>query len=62
MWCETEGGTMSDRKICPLMSDSRGSSSARGRTAPRLPRTLMGETLWYCEMIEGHPNETRGRS
>jgi len=63
MWCETEGGTMSDRKICPLMSDSRGVVLCQGKNcAAAYPRTLMGETLWYCEMIEGHPNETRGRS
>jgi len=63
MWRENEGGTMSERKICPLMSDSRRVVLCQGKNcAAAYPRTFMGETLWYCELIEGHPIEIQGRS
>jgi len=45
------------------MSDSRRVVLCQGKNcAAAYPRTLMGETLWYCELIEGHPGETQGRS
>ena len=54
---------MSDRKIYPPMSNSRRVVLCQGKNfAAAYPCTLMGETLWCCELIEGHPGETRGRS
>jgi len=59
MWREREDGTMTERKICPIMSDSRGIIYCQGKhCAAAYPRRLVGETFWICEIIEGHPHET----
>jgi len=55
MWTEQADGTMSVRKICPIMSDSRGIIYCQGKNcAAAYPVSLMGEIFWVCELIEGH--------
>jgi hypothetical protein len=55
MWREDTGtGRMSTRKICPVMSDSRGRVLCQGCNCySAYPRLLMGETLWFCTIIDG---------
>ncbi len=61
MWHEHPDGKMGTRKICPVMSDSRGKVLCQGKNCTAAyPRHLMGDTLWYCEIIEGHPPTDEG--
>jgi hypothetical protein len=55
MWHELESkGQMSERKICPIMSDSRGRVLCQGRNCyAAYPQVLMTETLWFCRIIDG---------
>ncbi|MDO9035869.1 MAG: hypothetical protein Q7U51_11775 [Methanoregula sp.] len=55
MWHEqTETGHMSERKICPIISDSRGSVLCQGRNCyAAYLRILMAETCWFCTIIDG---------
>ena len=55
MWHELEGPLeMSERKICPIMSDSGGRILCQGRNCySAYPWVLMGETLWFCTIIDG---------
>jgi hypothetical protein len=56
MWREQENGHMTDRKICPIMSEPRGIVLCQGKNcAAAYPRNLKGEVFWFCELIEGHP-------
>lgn len=56
MWREQEDGTMIERKICPVMSDSRGMVLCQGRNcAAAYSRELMAGTFWCCRIIEGYP-------
>jgi len=62
MWREDViAGKMDNRKICPVMSRPQGIVLCQGKNcAAAYPRNLMGETLWYCEIIEGHPSQGEG--
>ena len=55
MWPELDNnGQMVDRKICPIMSDSRGRVMCQGLNCyAAYPRVLMSETLWFCTIIDG---------
>ena len=54
MWRELPGNRMTDRKICPVMSDSRGVVMCQGmQCAAAYTRQLQGETRWYCIMVDG---------
>ena len=55
MWRELDNnGQMSDRKICPIMSDSRGRILCQGLNCyAAYPQVLMSETLWFCTIIDG---------
>ena len=57
MWHEQDQtGQMDVRKICPIISDSRGRILCQGRNCyAAYPRVLMGETLWFCTIIDGPP-------
>jgi hypothetical protein len=59
MWREQENGHMTDRKICPIMSEPRGIVLCQGKNcAAAYPRNLKGEVFWFCELIEGHPPQS----
>jgi len=55
MWHELADGTMQERKICPIMSEPTGIVLCQGSNcAAANCRRLDGETIWFCELIEGH--------
>ncbi|MDI9633611.1 MAG: hypothetical protein QFX32_06090 [Methanolinea sp.] len=56
MWRENGDGTMSPRRICPLMSDSRGIVLCQGKNcaAAYSVRARDGEA-WYCAILEDEP-------
>jgi len=50
---------MTDRKICPIMSEPRGIVLCQGKNcAAAYSRNLKGEVFWFCEIIEGHPPQS----
>ena len=55
MWREIQPGSrMDERTICPVMSDSKGKILCQGKGCyAAYPRNLMGETLWFCTIIDG---------
>ena len=55
MWHELDNnGQMIDRKICPIMSDSRGRILCQGLNCyAAYPQVLMSETFWFCTIIDG---------
>lgn len=55
MWRENQvSGKMDDRKICPIMASARGIVLCQGKNCySAYPRRLMGETLWFCKIIDG---------
>jgi hypothetical protein len=57
MWHDTTPvSRLSDQKVCPVMSDSQGMVYClRSDCYAAYPRSLMGEVLWFCELIDG-PN------
>jgi hypothetical protein len=63
MWCEKDNnGQMSERKICPIMSDSRGRILCQGCNCyAAYPQVLMSETLWFCTIIDGPGPAQMGR-
>jgi hypothetical protein len=45
---------MIGQKICPIMSEPRGMVLCQGRNCTAAcPRSIDGETYWFCEIIEG---------
>jgi len=63
MWHEQDNnGQMSERKICPVMSDSRGRILCQGRNCyAAYPQILISETFWFCKIIDGPGPEQIGR-
>lgn len=54
MWREEENGSMSERKICPFMSDPRGVVLCQGKNcAAACPARPGDGTFWYCRLISG---------
>ncbi len=54
MWREKDNGCMSERRICPVMSDSRGIVLCQGKNcAAAFSRTIGGEVLWDCVFLAG---------
>ena len=55
MWRELDNnGQMSERKICPIMSDSGGRVLCQGCNCyAAYPQVLMAETFWFCTIIDG---------
>jgi hypothetical protein len=55
MWRELDNnGQMNERKICPVMSDSRGRVMCQGCNCyAAYPQVLMAETFWFCTIIDG---------
>jgi len=59
MWREEDDGCMSERRICPVMSDSRGIVLCQGKNcAAAFSCTIGGEVLWGCAFLAGdHPGQ-----
>jgi hypothetical protein len=54
LWRETEDGRMIGQRICPIISEPRGMVLCQGKNcSAACPRTIAGETYWFCEIIEG---------
>jgi hypothetical protein len=46
---------MIGQRICLIMSEPRGMVLCQGKNcSAACPRTIVGETYWFCEIIEGH--------
>ncbi len=61
MWREGEDGTMSERKICPLMSDAKGVVFCQGKNCTAAFPVRPGEeSLWFCGLVEDHPGRKEG--
>jgi len=59
MWREGGDGTMSERKVCPLMSGPRGVVRCQGKNcAAAHPVRLEEGTLWFCGLVEDEPAGT----
>jgi hypothetical protein len=54
MWREGEDGSMSERKVCPFMSDPRRIVLCQGKNCAAACPVRSGDgSLWTCGLVDG---------